>query len=54
MAKPRIIRFPKERSHTFYFLEYAKKFPTVHVDTKVDMTAILQVRSELQEKRNEV
>ena len=50
MAKPRIIRFPKERSHTFYFLEYAKKFPTVHVDTKVDMTAIIQARNELQEQ----
>ena len=47
MTKPRVIRFPKERSHTLYFLAYAKKFPTVHVDTKVDMTTIIQVRDQL-------
>lgn len=44
MGNPRVIRFPKERSHTFYFLQYAKTFPTVHIDTTVDMTNILQVR----------
>ncbi|MGG3891731.1 2-oxo acid dehydrogenase subunit E2 [Metabacillus fastidiosus] len=50
MMKPHIIRFPKERSHTLYFLTYAKNFPVVHVDTKIDMTNVLRTRSELLKK----
>ncbi|MFA9557768.1 2-oxo acid dehydrogenase subunit E2 [Evansella sp. AB-rgal1] len=51
MSKVKILPFPKERAHTFYFLKYARNYPTVHINTSIDMTAIINSRNKLLEEK---
>ncbi|BFT74191.1 2-oxo acid dehydrogenase subunit E2 [Paenibacillus sp. P36] len=45
-GKTSILPMPQARRHTYHFLDYAKEFKTVYLDTEIDMSAVKQRRSE--------
>jgi pyruvate/2-oxoglutarate dehydrogenase complex dihydrolipoamide acyltransferase (E2) component len=42
-----ITRFPSERIHTYYFLQFARRFSPVYLSTEVDMSEIVESRQSL-------
>ncbi|MFF9587495.1 2-oxo acid dehydrogenase subunit E2 [Streptomyces achromogenes] len=46
----RIVPLPRERRHTLRFLEYARGFAPVFLDTEVDMTAVRAHRAAARER----
>lgn len=45
-GKTSIFPMPKARRHTYHFLDYAKEFKAVYLDTEIDMSVIKQRRAE--------
>ncbi|WP_139491979.1 2-oxo acid dehydrogenase subunit E2 [Brevibacillus dissolubilis] len=50
MAGLRTVLFPKERRHTYYFLEHAQEFRPVYLDVDVDMTNVKLARQAYKSK----
>ena len=42
-----ITRFPDERIHTYYFLQFARRFSPVYLSTEVDMSAVVAQKKAL-------
>jgi pyruvate/2-oxoglutarate dehydrogenase complex dihydrolipoamide acyltransferase (E2) component len=45
-GKTSIFPMPQARRHTYHFLDYAKEFKAVYLDTEIDMTVIKQRRAD--------
>ncbi|WP_078392757.1 2-oxo acid dehydrogenase subunit E2 [Shouchella patagoniensis] len=42
--------FPTARRHTYYFLEHAKQFSPVYLDTEVDFSKVNDIRKQMRDK----
>jgi pyruvate/2-oxoglutarate dehydrogenase complex dihydrolipoamide acyltransferase (E2) component len=51
MRREVTVPLPRERIHTYYFLQFAKRLSPVYVTTEVDMSAVVRRRRALQIER---
>lgn len=42
----RLFPLPNARRHTYHFLNYAREFRSVYIDTEIDMSAVIRRRNE--------